>query len=505
MLTEVEIRAASLAVSQYGVDPIDVERIKDMLRDGLARGEKITFFSLLEDEGLLGTQQVHDLRFGLDQTRIDPDGTPPPGDVNLRKLKRLGDYRVLRLLGEGGMGAVFLAFDEERQRQVALKVLSSEMARAQHNLDRFQREAKSGAALHHPNIVRNYSSGKDPTTGLHYIVLEYVDGITAQQHLEKRGKLAVGDAVHIVLDIARALEYAHSRNIIHRDIKPANILVAESGLAKLSDLGLAKRLDEVSNLTRTKQGFGTPYYMPYEQAVNAKQADGRSDIYALGASLYHLVTGDVPFPGDSPMEIVDKKAVGFFLPASAMTEGVPESVDRILTRMMARDPGDRYQTASEVIVDLERSGLSPNVLSFVSSDKALGDPHIRQRLAAPAQATIADLEHPTPPPEVQDLWYVRFKNREGKWAKAKLTRVAIVERWRTKSLGDDAGVSNNPNGPFLPLREVFSEAGPAEAPKRHRHRRLSELGQPPFVYWIGAAGALVTAIALSIAYFWLAR
>src|SRR6476620_11101289 len=101
MLTEVEIRAAGLAVSQYGVDPIDVERITDMLRDGRARGEQITFFSLLEEEGLLGTQQVHDLRFGLDQTRIDPAGSPPPGDVNLRKLKRLADYRILRLLGEG--------------------------------------------------------------------------------------------------------------------------------------------------------------------------------------------------------------------------------------------------------------------------------------------------------------------------------------------------------------------------------------------------------------------
>lgn len=501
MLTEVEIRAAGLAVSQYGVDPMDVERITDMLRDGRARGEQITFFTLLEDEGLLGTQQVHDLRFGLDQTRIDPTASPPPGDVNLRKLKRLGEYRILRLLGEGGMGAVFLAFDEERQRQVALKVLSSEMARGQHNLDRFLREAKSGAALHHPNIVRNYSSGKDRATGLHYIVLEYVDGITAQQHLDKRGRLAVSDAVHVVLDIARALEYAHSRNIIHRDIKPANILVAESGLAKLSDLGLAKRLDEVSNLTQTKQGFGTPYYMPYEQAVNAKQADGRSDIYALGASLYHMVTGDVPFPGDTPMEIVDKKAVGFFLPASAMTDDVPESVDRILTRMMARDPDDRYQTASEVIVDLERSGLSANVLSFVASDKALEDPHIRKRLTAPTQATVADLEQPTPPPEVQDLWYVRFKNAEGKWAKAKMNRVAIVERWRSRSLGEDAGVSNNPSGPFLPLREVFAEAGPAEAPKQHRSRRLSELARPPFVYWIGAAGAVVAAIA----YIWLAR
>src|SRR5262249_16226734 len=157
------------------------------------------------------------------------------------------------------------------------------------------------------------------------------------------------------------------------------ILVAESGLSKLSDLGLAKRVDEVSSLTQTKQGFGTPYYMPYEQAINAKSADARSDIYALGATLYQLLTGEVPFTGENAMEIVEKKEVGFFPPASAMAEGIPDAVDRILIRMLARDPVNRYQTSSELIVDLDRTNLSAPMLSFVSSDKALQDPHIRQR------------------------------------------------------------------------------------------------------------------------------
>jgi serine/threonine protein kinase len=504
MLTEVEIRAAGLAVTQFGVDPVEVERITNMVLDGRARGESVTLFSLLEEEGLLGGQQVQDLRFGLDQTRIDPHASPPPGDIDLRKLKRLGDYRILRLLGEGGMGAVFLAFHEIEQKQVALKVLSSEMARQQSNLDRFLREAKSGSLLNHPNIVRNLASGKDRATSLHYIVLEYVDGETAQHLLEKQGRLKVGDAFHIILDIARALEYAHSRSIIHRDIKPGNILVAESGLAKLSDLGLAKRLDAASNLTHANQGFGTPYYMPYEQAVNAKMADVRSDIYALGATLYHLVTGEVPFGGENAMEIVEKKEVGFFPPASAVVADMPEAVDRILARMMARQPADRFQTASEVIVDLERSNLPAAVLSFVSSDKALQDPHIRQRLTAPAQPTLADLQLARSKNEpVVDHWFVRYRNDEDKWAKVKLPRKDIVERWRAKKFGADAGVSGSVGGPFLPLREVFSEIdSDAKAAARRRLPGLPARSDPRFWWIVGSAvaGAL-TATALVVSWF----
>ncbi len=143
-------------------------------------------------------------------------------------------------------------------------------------------------------------------------------------------RLSVGDALHVILDVARALEHAHMRNIVHRDIKPGNILITLSGLAKLADLGLAKRLDETSHLTHAQQGFGTPYYMPYEQAMNAKDADARSDIYALGATLYHLVTGDVPFAGENSLEVVDKKKIGTFMPASRINPDVPARAGRHL-------------------------------------------------------------------------------------------------------------------------------------------------------------------------------
>src|SRR5205823_407948 len=160
-------------------------------------------------------------------------------------------------------------------------------------------------------------------SGALFLVLEYVDGPGAHALLDRFGRVPVGDAVHIVRDIARALEHAHSRNIIHRDIKPGNILITLSGVAKLADLGLAKRTDEASHLTGTRQGFGTTHYMPYEQAINAKYADSRSDIYALGATLYHLVTGDVPFVGENHIEVVEKKEHGEFIPASKVCPDVP--------------------------------------------------------------------------------------------------------------------------------------------------------------------------------------
>src|SRR5262249_4195343 len=151
---------------------------------------------------------------------------------------------------------------------------------------RFYREARSGATLNHPNIVHGIGVDQDPTTHKHFLVLEFVDGTSAHALLDRFGRLNVGDAVHVTLDVARALEHAHSRNIIHRDIKPDNILITRAGVAKLADFGLAKRTDEASHLTAARQGFGTSYYMPYEQALNAQKADSRSDIYALGATFY---------------------------------------------------------------------------------------------------------------------------------------------------------------------------------------------------------------------------
>jgi serine/threonine-protein kinase len=460
-----EERAAALAVSRYGADAAKVRQVVQAVLQSRRNGKTADLLEALLLEKLLSAAQVQELRVDLERTQLaipiptdnrnsdlsvssppmppaanseSPlgdnyavNGTPPvPPTSSGHHLRTVGGYRLLRRLGEGGMGSVYLAYKEDRpvlaggrdapkseiqnpksekeqspadsdlgfrisdlagDRQVAIKVLSDQLALNRAYLDRFHREAKSGTLLNHPNIVRCIAAGQDPATGKHYLVMEYVDGPSSHALLDRMGRLPVGDVVHIALDIARALEYLHARNYVHRDIKPDNILITQAGLAKLADLGLAKRMDDASQLTATHQGFGTPYYMPYEQAISAKRADSRSDIYALGATLYHLLTGEVPFKGESPGEIAEKKLEGDFLPAHVINPEVPPLLDGILARMMARNPRDRFQTASELIVQLERSQLAAALPSFVELDQALTDPLVRARLTAPSEATRPDL------------------------------------------------------------------------------------------------------------------
>lgn len=372
----------------------------------------------------------------------------------LHEPRSLGEYRILRRLGEGGMGAVYLAFHEKEGHQVAIKVLGEHLAGNQTFVDRFYREAKSGALLNHPNIVHTITVGQDRTSHKHYLVLEFVDGPTSQALLQQHGPLSVGDAVHLTLDIAKALEHAHSRNVIHRDIKPDNILITRAGVAKLSDMGLARRIDEASHLTSAKQGFGTTFYMPYEQAVNAKKADGRSDIYALGATLYHWVTGQVPFPGEDHLEVVEKKMRGDFPPASSLCAQVPPALDRILEKMLARHPRDRYPMVSELIVDLERSGLSSPMLSFADPDLAKQDPLVQAMLITSSQPTQPDLQMPPRKKAAEpegDVWRLRYRDRQGRWCRVRITTAQLLQRLREGRLPADAEVCRPGQDAFHPV------------------------------------------------------
>ena len=387
----------------------------------------------------------------MEHTRLDPTRPAPRrAPETTHELRRLGEYRILRRLGEGGMGAVYLGYHEALDRYVAVKVLNDQMVGNQSHIDRFYREAKSGALLNHPNIVRCLNIGQDQATGKHYLIMEYVDGPSVRELLD-RGPMSVGDAVHIVLDVARALEHVHSRSVVHRDIKPDNILTTRSGVAKLADLGLAKRTDETSHLTATRQGFGTTHYMPYEQAINARKADGRSDLYALGATFYHMLTGVVPFVGENHLEVVEKKSRGDFAPAGTLLRTLPPVVDQVLAKMLARNPRDRYQTASELIVDLERSRLTIPIPSFADAECAKNDPWVQSCLTA-AEPTRLDLETPpliVQPPPRSDYWLVRFRMKSGKQGKSRLTTAQVVQRLQQGRMPIDAELCREGESVYL--------------------------------------------------------
>jgi serine/threonine-protein kinase len=502
-------RAAALAGFRYGLDTVLLE--KSMLAPERGEATSQEPLETLVLKGLLTADQASALRRDLvgsldtsvhDGTDISVMTPHPSAGIYLRTL---GEYRILRRLGQGAMGSVYLAYDQAEDRYVAIKVLAEPLASDEKYVKRFYREANSGAMLNHPNIVRCIKAGRDLESGKHYLVLEYIEGPSAHSLIAKYGKLSVADSVRVVIDVARGLEHAHSRSLIHRDIKPDNILITPSGLAKVADLGLAKRMDEASHLTSLRQGFGSLYYIPIEQAYDAKQADERSDIYALGATLYHMVTGEVPFPGSNHIEIAEKKLDGAFRLASEFSPDVNEELDFIIQKAMARDAEKRYRLVSEMIVDLERSGLAAAVPSFADPELARTDPQIQANLQAakPTQLAIGPLP---PRPESEsaaaaepDAWYVRYRNGEGHWCKTKMTADQVRDRLRAGRISKDAEASRLPQREFRPLSD-YADFSTLLTEDRTPAPSISS--EPPHRHlWVGLClivAALTAVLALTV-------
>ena len=267
---------------------------------------------------------------------------------------RLGHYKILDHIGVGGMGMVFLAEHVKMKRHVALKVLPGRKALDRTNVERFYREARAAAALDHPNIIRAHDVACDQNT--HFLVLEYVDGETLAEKLAAAGgRLPVGEACAYAVQAAAGLQHAHEKGVAHRDIKPGNLLVDREGVLKILDMGLARFFEsEADRLThRLDPGgvMGTADYVSPEQLVDCARADHRTDIYSLGATLYHLVTGQPPFSGTTTAKLVAHQLQDVPT-AHAVREEVPEGLSAVIAKMMAKNPADRYQTAAEVVAAL---------------------------------------------------------------------------------------------------------------------------------------------------------
>ena len=268
-----------------------------------------------------------------------------------------GRYELDGVVGRGGMAEVYRARDLRLDRIVAVKTLREDLARDQTFQARFRREAQSAASLNHPSIVAVYDTGEDtsPTSHVPFIVMEYVDGRTIRDLLRDDRRLLPERALEITDGVLRALDYSHRNGIVHRDIKPGNVMLNRQGEIKVMDFGIARAIsDAQATMTQTAQVIGTAQYLSPEQA-RGERVDSRSDLYSVGCLLYELLTGRPPFTGDSPVAIAYQHVRENPIPPSRVDPELPAWADPIVLRAMAKDPGERYQTAAEMRSDIQRA------------------------------------------------------------------------------------------------------------------------------------------------------
>ena len=276
-------------------------------------------------------------------------------------------YEIIGKIGAGGMSDVYKAKDLTLGRFVAIKVLKPEFSEDLNFVTKFRTEAQSAAGLEHPNIVNIYDVGSEK--GMHYIVMEYVEGITLKTYIEKKGQLSFKEAVSIAIQVGRGIEAAHSKGIIHRDIKPQNIIISTEGKVKVTDFGIARA---ASSNTISSDVMGSVHYSSPEQARNGF-VDGKSDIYSLGIVMYEMVTGRVPFDGDTTVAVAIQHLQEEIVPPSAYAPNLPISMEKIILKCTQKNPDRRYESMTALLADLRKALISPNedfvVIAPVSQEK----------------------------------------------------------------------------------------------------------------------------------------
>lgn len=337
----------------------DVQLIDNMASRAHCQIRRYGDFLVLSDSGSRNGTKLNDqrvierqLEFG-DRIRV--------GEVVMMLVKEDGDkelkdlltrYRVESKLGEGGMGVVYKAVQVSMQRPVALKVLSPKYAARPRFVEQFIREARAAGALNHQNVIQVHDVGTE--NGVHFFSMEHVEGPTCARMLRSQGCFETDEALEVILQVAKALEYAHEHRLIHQDIKPDNIMVGSDNVVKLADLGISKTFDEAEQEgDESRKIMGTPHYMAPEAALG-KKIDHRVDIYGLGATLYHLLAGKVPFHGEGATEVLKKVVMEEPPPLRQLNPKVTDAVEKLVRRLMAKQPDARPQTAVEVQAEIKK-------------------------------------------------------------------------------------------------------------------------------------------------------
>lgn len=341
-----------------------------------------------------------------------------PWDAANTTIQEIGGYELLAKVAEGGMGTVYRARRRSDGLIVAVKILPAIAAKNPVMLQRFKREFNAARQLDHPNIVKAIEYCDAAPTP--FLVMEFVEGESLGQKIEREGKLTEAEAIRIMAQVCQGLHRAHKQNLIHRDVKPDNVMLTPDGVAKLTDLGLVKDAEGELNLTRTGRGLGTPHFMAPEQFRNAKNADVRCDVYSLGATLYMMVTGRMPFDGCGPLDAWMKKSNNDFVPPKEIEPNISERIDSAIRRAMCASPELRPATCREFFEDLTGQSTRPA-----------------------AQRTAS-----------QDLWYMVYKDEDGVMHTVKGTTDNIRKAYREGLLGDAGNIraARTKQGPFLPLK-----------------------------------------------------
>jgi eukaryotic-like serine/threonine-protein kinase len=332
-----------------------------------AIADRTDFLRMLQMSNLLAAERLQSVATVMDDAPPDASTLAEKliqtGDITRFQAKQLlagkhkgfllGPYKILDQIGKGGMGTVFLAEHSGVNKKLALKVLARELSEDKAAIERFQREARAASALSHPNIVRVHHVGQ--TGENRYIVMEYVNGATLEQILDRKGPFTVSQAARIAMQAAAGLHHAHEKGFVHRDIKPENLMLTKEGLVKILDMGLTKSNSQEDNLTGTLNPtliLGTIDYLSPEQAMQGP-LDARSDIYSLGATLFTLITGHSPYEGVPPRQKLMQHQCGAVPNLSEFHSEVPQELAAIVTQMMAKKPADRMNTMAEVIERLK--------------------------------------------------------------------------------------------------------------------------------------------------------
>lgn len=318
----------------------ELELVRAEQRSLTDKGKPITLRDLLIQHGYVTHSQVKRLQMAMDE------------DSMYRPAQQIPGFQVLSKLGQGAMAVVFKAKQLSLDRIVAIKVLPKRLSENPEFVERFYREGRAAARLNHANIVQAYDVGE--SGGYHYFVMEYIDGKTIYDLIAEGKSIQEKEAIRVILQCASALQHAHDQGLIHRDVKPKNLMLTKSGDVKLADMGLAREMgDYVTATAEAGRAYGTPYYISPEQIRGEINIDARADIYGLGATFYHMVTGRVPFDGTTPSAVMHKHLKEPLIPPDHINKSLSAGVGEIIEVMMAKNADDRYPSMAELIADLQ--------------------------------------------------------------------------------------------------------------------------------------------------------